>query len=143
MLGRLELSSSYRVGRAQKEREPLKILIGKYEATIYPEGDGYRGAVDVGYDGKGSRQRIKRRGRTKEIVKDKLKKTVKELETGIDTSDSCTVEQAVRDWLARAPRACPRDHQRLQEPRRVQPHPVHRREEAQGTVCRRRGRLAR
>ena len=28
-----------------------KLLIGKYEATIYPEGDGYTGAIDVGYDG--------------------------------------------------------------------------------------------
>ena len=46
-----------------------KILIGKYEATIYPEGDGYTGAIDVGYDGAGRRQRIKRKGRTKAIVK--------------------------------------------------------------------------
>jgi integrase len=77
----------------------LKILIGKYEGTIYPEGDGYRGAVDVGMGA--DRQRLKRRGRTKEIVKDKLKKAVAELEAGIETSDDYTVEQAVRDWLAR------------------------------------------
>ncbi|MBO0801680.1 MAG: site-specific integrase [Nocardiopsaceae bacterium] len=77
----------------------LKILIGKYEATIYREGRGYRGAVDVGTGA--DRQRLKRRGRTKEIVKDKLKKAVAELEAGIDTSDSYTVEDAVRDWLKR------------------------------------------
>jgi hypothetical protein len=92
----------HRARRAQKEREPLKILIGKYEATIYPEGRGYTGAIDVGYDSKGNRQRIKRKGRTKEVVKDKLKAAVKELEAGIDTSDSYTVEDAVRDWLAKA-----------------------------------------
>jgi integrase len=77
----------------------LKILIGKYEGTIYPEGDGYRGAVDVGVGA--DRLRLKRRGRTKEIVKDKLRKAVAEIEAGIETSDTYTVEQAVRDWLAK------------------------------------------
>jgi integrase len=79
----------------------MKIIVGKYEGTIYPEDNGYTGAIDLGYDGKGNRQRIKRKGRTKETVKDKLRKAVNELEVGIDTSDSYTVENAVRDWLAR------------------------------------------
>jgi integrase len=77
----------------------LKILIGKYEGTIYPEGRGYTGAIDIGTGA--DRERLKRKGRTKEIVKDKLKKAVAELEAGIETSDDYTVEQAVRDWLAR------------------------------------------
>ena len=42
-----------------------------------------------------------RKGRTKETVKDKLRKAVGELEAGIETSDSYTVAEAVRDWLAR------------------------------------------
>jgi integrase len=79
----------------------LKILIGKYEGTIYPEDNGYIGSIELGCDGKGNRKRLKRRGRTKEIVKDKLKKAVAELEAGIETSDDYTVEQAVHDWLAR------------------------------------------
>lgn len=79
----------------------MKILISKYEGTIYPEGNGYTGAIDLGTDGKGGRNRLKRKGRTKEIVKDKLKKAVAELEAGIETSDDYTVENAVRDWLAR------------------------------------------
>lgn len=79
----------------------MKIIIGTYQGTIYPEDNGYIGAIHLGTDGKGNRRRVKRRGRTKEIVKDKLKKAVGELETGIDTSDSYTVENAVRDWLAR------------------------------------------
>jgi integrase len=79
----------------------MKIIIGKCEGTIYPEGNGYTGAIDLGADGKGGRNRLKRKGRTKEIVKDKLKKAVAELEAGIDTSDTYTVENAVRDWLAR------------------------------------------
>jgi integrase len=75
------------------------ILIGQHQATIYPEGNGYVGAISLGFDGKGNRHRIKRRGRTKALVKDKLKKAVDALETGIDASDSYTVADAVRDWL--------------------------------------------
>lgn len=47
---------------------------------------------------------LKRKGRTKEIVKDKLKTAVAELEAGIETSDDYTVDNAVRDWLARGTR---------------------------------------
>jgi len=79
----------------------MKILIGKYEGTIYPEDNGYTGAIDLGTNGKGDRNRLKRKGRTKEMVKDKLRKAVSELEAGIETSDTHTVENAVRDWLAR------------------------------------------
>jgi hypothetical protein len=79
----------------------LKLIIGKYEGTIYPEDNGYTGAIDLGTNGKGDRNRLKRKGRTKEIVKDKLRKAVAELEAGIETSDSTTVENTVRDWLAR------------------------------------------
>jgi integrase len=76
-----------------------KFLIGGYEATIYPEGNGYTGAIDVEHDGTGRRRRVKRKGRTKTAVKDKLKEVVKNLETGIETSDNYTVAQAVQDWL--------------------------------------------
>jgi hypothetical protein len=68
----------------------LKLIIGKYEGTIYPEDNGYTGAIDLGTNGKGDRNRLKRKGRTKEIVKDKLRKAVAELEAGIETSDSTT-----------------------------------------------------
>jgi hypothetical protein len=73
----------------------LKLIIGKYEGTIYPEDNGYTGAIDLGTNGKGDRNRLKRKGRTKEIVKDKLRKAVAELEAGIETSDSTTVENTV------------------------------------------------
>ncbi len=78
-----------------------KILIGKYQATIYPEGDGFTGAIDLGYDGAGKRQRVKRKGRTKAVVKDKLIKVVAERDAGLRTSGSYTVGDAVRDWLAK------------------------------------------
>lgn len=77
------------------------ILIGKYQATIYPEDNGYVGSISLGFDGKGDRKRLKRRGRTMAIVKDKLKKAVEALETGIDASDSYTVADAANDWLAK------------------------------------------
>jgi hypothetical protein len=79
----------------------MKIIIGKYDGTIYPEANGYTGAIHLGTNGKGDRIRLKRKGRTKEIVKDKLKKAVAEIEAGIETSGSYTVVEAVRDWLDR------------------------------------------
>ncbi|MFC4908418.1 site-specific integrase [Actinomadura gamaensis] len=78
-----------------------KIMIGKYEATIYPEGNGFTGALSLGFLPNGKRNRIKRKGRTKEIVKDKLKKVVASLEAGIEDSGNYTVAQAVEDWLSR------------------------------------------
>ena len=78
-----------------------KILIGKHQATIYPEGNGFTGAISLGFDGKGDRQRIKRKGRTQAAVKDKLIRAVKDLESGIETSDNYTVAETVNDWLAK------------------------------------------
>jgi hypothetical protein len=79
----------------------MKLIIGTYEGTLYPEENGQTGAIELDTDGKGDRNRLERKGRTKGIVKDKLGKDVAELEAGIDTSDSFTVENAVRDWLTR------------------------------------------
>ena len=77
----------------------MKIIIGKYEATIYPEGDGYTGAISLGFDAAGKRQRVKRKGRTKAQVKDKLREVVDDLEEGIATADGYTVKDAVTDFL--------------------------------------------
>ena len=78
-----------------------KILIGKYQATIYPEDNGYIGSISLGFDGKGNRHRVKRRGRTKAAVKDKLVKAVEELEAGLQPAEGYTVKDAVNDWLAK------------------------------------------
>lgn len=40
----------------------MKLIIGKYEGTIYPEDNGYTGTIDLGTDGKGGRNRLKRKG---------------------------------------------------------------------------------
>ncbi|MEU1719191.1 site-specific integrase [Nonomuraea sp. NPDC005692] len=78
-----------------------KILIGQYEATIYPEGGGYTGAISLGFGPDGRRQRLKRKGRTKTAVKDKLIKAVKDLEAGVSASETYTVREAVEDWLTK------------------------------------------
>ncbi|MFC4116486.1 site-specific integrase [Nonomuraea zeae] len=78
-----------------------KILIGKYEATIYPEGEGYTGAISLGFGPDGKRQRLKRKGKTKAVVKDKLIKAVKALESGVTASETYTVRDAVNDWLSK------------------------------------------
>jgi integrase len=77
----------------------VKIIIGKHEATIYPEGNGYTGAISLGFDVTGRRWRVKRKGRTKAEVKDKLREVVADLEAGVSAAASYTVQEAVADFL--------------------------------------------
>ena len=77
----------------------MKMIIGKYEATIYPEGDGYTGAISLGFDAAGRRQRVKRKGRTKAQVKDKLREVVEDLEAGVTAAEGYTVQDAINDFL--------------------------------------------
>ena len=77
-----------------------KILIGKYEATIYPERGGYTGAIDLGSDGRGNRQRLKRKGRTKTAVKERLVQALADYDAGLTSADGYTLANAVNDWLA-------------------------------------------
>ncbi|MBO3752098.1 site-specific integrase [Streptosporangiaceae bacterium NEAU-GS5] len=78
-----------------------KILIGKHEGTIYEADGGYIGAISLGFGPDGKRQRLKRRGRTKAQVKDRLVRAVKDLEAGVISSENYTVHDAVRDWFAK------------------------------------------
>ena len=74
-------------------------MIGKYEASIYPEGGGFTGAVSCGFDDMGRRVRIKRKGKTKAQVKDKLREVVDDLEASVTAGLSYTVKDAVEDFL--------------------------------------------
>jgi integrase len=74
-------------------------MIGKYEASIYPEGGGFTGAVSCGFDATGKRLRVKRKGRTKAQVKDKLREVVDDLEAGVTAGLGYTVKGAVEDFL--------------------------------------------
>lgn len=76
-----------------------KILIGKYEATIYPEGNGWTGAISLGFNPDGTRKRLKRKGKTKKEVKEKLVKAVEELDKGVKPERDYTVEKAANDFL--------------------------------------------
>jgi integrase len=82
----------------------MKILIGKYQGTIYPETNGYTGSIDLGFDGHGNRIRVKRRGRTKAIVRERLIQVVADRDAGIKTTDGYTVREAARDWLEKGTR---------------------------------------
>ena len=77
----------------------MKISIGTYEATIYPEGDGFTGAISLGFDTKGKRQRVKRKGKTKTQVKEKLREVVDNLEAGVRAEARYTVTDAVNDFF--------------------------------------------
>lgn len=76
-----------------------KISIGDYDGSIYEEGNGYTGALELGTGPDGKRDRLKRKGKTKTQVKDKLKKAVEELDKGVKTDHNYYVRDAVEDWL--------------------------------------------
>lgn len=77
----------------------MKVIIGKYEATIYQKGDGYTGAISLGFDAAGTRRRVKRKGRTKAQVRDKLREVVEDLEAGVTAAEGYTVADAISDFL--------------------------------------------
>ncbi len=86
-----------------------KIMIGKYEGTIYSEEGGYTGAIDLGVGANGRRRRVKRKGKTKTQVKDKLREAVADLEAGVTTDAKYTVEAAVNDFLAKGLKGGPKE----------------------------------
>ena len=59
----------------------------------------YVGAVSLGFGPDGKRSRRKVSGRTKQEVRDKLKALHAELDRGLRTSSTYTVQKAVEDWL--------------------------------------------
>jgi hypothetical protein len=59
----------------------------------------YVGAVSLGFGQDGKRKRRKVSGRTKQEVRDKLKTLHAELDRGLRTSATYTVQKAVDDWL--------------------------------------------
>ena len=59
----------------------------------------WRGVLSKGFGPDGRRRRYKVSGRTKQDVVDALKKKNEELEVGLNTSRSYTVEAAAHNWL--------------------------------------------
>jgi hypothetical protein len=74
---------------------------GHGDDAIYfaAEKNRYVGAVSLGHGADGRRIRRKVLGRTKQEVKDKLRALHLELEVGVRTSSTYTVQQAIDDWL--------------------------------------------
>jgi integrase len=60
----------------------------------------WRGVVSLGFGADGRRQRKKVSGKTKTEVRDKLKELHADLDAGIRTPHSYTLDKAVADWLA-------------------------------------------
>jgi integrase len=75
---------------------------GRGEDAIYwDESKGrWYGSVSLGFDSGGKRTRRKVSGKTKTEVKSKLKELHCDLEAGVLTSASYTVDQAVADWMS-------------------------------------------
>jgi hypothetical protein len=73
-------------------------------AEFRSEGGGYTGAISCGFDRKGNRLRIKRKGRTKAQVKDKLREVVDDLEAGVAAGLGYTVRDAVDDFFGKGSR---------------------------------------
>ncbi|HUD40285.1 MAG TPA: tyrosine-type recombinase/integrase, partial [Streptosporangiaceae bacterium] len=65
------------------------------------ENGGWVGAISLGFDGQGKRQRIKRKAKTKTQLKEKLIQVIAEREAGLKPTEGYTVANAVSDWLAR------------------------------------------
>lgn len=75
---------------------------GNGESSIYWDKSKNRfiGAVSLGYTPAGKRKRPKVSGKTKTEVRSKLRALRAELDAGVKTSASYSVEDAVNDWLA-------------------------------------------
>jgi hypothetical protein len=75
---------------------------GQGEDSIYWESskNRYVGAVSLGFSPAGTRVRRKVTGRTKAEVRDKLRELHQEVNSGLKTSHSYTVNDALGDWLA-------------------------------------------
>jgi hypothetical protein len=73
----------------------VKIMIGGYEATIYPERGGYTGAINCGFDASGHRVRVKRKGQTKAQVRARLREVVDDMEAGVTAGTTVAVSRWV------------------------------------------------
>ncbi|MFF2809365.1 tyrosine recombinase XerC [Streptomyces sp. NPDC058000] len=66
----------------------------------------YIGAISLGHTPAGKRNRPKVSGKTKTEVRAKLREKRKELDAGVNSSATHTVEKAVRAWLSHGLRGC-------------------------------------
>ena len=75
------------------------VLINGYKGSIYPEGSGFTGVLDLGWTADGRRNRPKRKGRSKAIVKAKLVELADDLDNKVTTSRAHTVLSVVTEYV--------------------------------------------
>ncbi|GAA4230252.1 hypothetical protein GCM10022254_24630 [Actinomadura meridiana] len=75
------------------------VLINGFSGSIYREGKGYTGVLDLGCHPNGKRNRPKRKGATKAAVKDKLTKLAEDLQKGHKPRADKTVTQVVTEYI--------------------------------------------
>jgi integrase len=80
--------------------QPTKRRAHGEDAIYWDESKGrWYGSVSLGFDSGGKRLRRKVSGKTKTEVKDKLRELHSDMDAGVRTSASYTVDQAVADWM--------------------------------------------
>ena len=73
---------------------------GRGEASIYPDGDRWRGAISLGFDDQGKRIRKKVSGRTKAEVMAKLREIQRQIDRGVPVQDDrLTVGRFLTRWV--------------------------------------------
>ncbi|MFF5264599.1 tyrosine recombinase XerC [Actinomadura viridis] len=90
----------------------MKVKIGKFKGSIYQEGNGWTGALEVEHMPNGRRVRLKRRGASPEEVKAKLCQAVK-ARTQKEASRS-PIERAVADFLSAIAKSEQSEHKMLE-----------------------------
>jgi hypothetical protein len=75
------------------------VLINGYKGSIYAEGNGFTGVLDLGWTADGKRNRPKRKGRSKAIVKAKLMELAEDLDKKVTTSRAHTVRSVVTEYV--------------------------------------------
>src|SRR3954451_10350300 len=74
---------------------------GHGDDSIYKDGDRWRGAISLGYDGSGQRGRVKVSGSSREEVRDKLRALRQSVDAGLPIPDGrLTVGAFLERWLA-------------------------------------------
>ncbi|GAA4230598.1 hypothetical protein GCM10022254_25830 [Actinomadura meridiana] len=76
-----------------------RVVVNGYKGSIYREGKGYTGVLDLGYHPNGKRNRPKRKATTKAAVETKLEKLTEDLAKGRTVKADKTVSAVVTDYI--------------------------------------------
>ncbi|WP_433235224.1 site-specific integrase [Actinomadura nitritigenes] len=77
----------------------MRVWVGEYRASIYQEDGGWTGAISLGRNPNGKRNRLKRKAPSERALMRKLVQAVANLERGVRADRTYTVERATADFL--------------------------------------------